>query len=338
MALALKLPIATGRHGGPDCLSIVVPLHDEAPVLEAFHRRLVQTLDALPLIVEIVYVDDGSSDASPGILRRLRQGDTRVAVLELSRNFGKEAAMTAGLDHASGDAVVIIDADLQDPPELIAEMVTAWREGFDVVTARRSCRQGETGLKKLCSKLFYRILNAVSSVPIAVDVGDFRLMSRRAVDALSQLPERNRYMKGLYAWVGFSRKQLDYVREPRHSGHTHWGFWKLMGLALDGLTSFTWSPLRLATGAGAVVAGAALAMGVAIVVRTLIQGDSVPGYPSLMCVVLFLGGVQLLAIGILGEYVGRLFVEAKQRPIYLLKNVQPAAGLAHALRSREAGR
>lgn len=233
--------------------------------------------------------------------------------------------MTAGLDYASGDAVVIIDADLQDPPELIADMVAAWRAGADVVSARRIERRGEPRFKKISSALFYRLLNRASEVPIPVDVGDFRLMSRRAVEALKRLPERNRYMKGLYAWIGYTQQELPYVREARHAGRTNWGFWKLVGLALDGLTSFTWAPLRMATLVGALTALAALVMGGVIVVRTLLHGDPVPGYPSLMCVVLFLGGMQLLATGIQGEYLGRLFAESKQRPIYLLKQVLPAA-------------
>ena len=335
MTLPLKSPAFVERAFGLDLLSIVVPVHNEAAVLTTFHERLMQVMDELPLAIEIVYVDDGSSDLSPKILRQLRMRDTRVAVLELSRNFGKEAAMTAGLDHAGGDAVIVIDADLQDPPELIADMVAAWREGYDVVVARRTCRSGETGFKKLSSKLFYRMLNRVSAVPIPVDVGDFRLMSRRAVEALKTLPERNRYMKGLFAWVGFPQKELLYAREARHVGHSQWGFWKLLGLALDGLTSFTWAPLRVATVVGVLVATGALTLGGFILVKTLLYGDPVPGYPSLMCMVLFLGGMQLLAIGIQGEYLGRLFVESKQRPIYLLKNWQPAAAVNRAFRSRE---
>ncbi len=327
MAAILKQPVIAQYSGSLDLLSIVIPVHNEAQVLPAMHERLASVLDGLSLSTEIIYVDDGSRDESPRILRRLRQSDPRVAVLELSRNFGKEAAMTAGLDHAQGDAIVIIDADLQDPPELIVEMVTAWREGYDVVTARRSRREGETWLKKISSKLFYRVLDKVSDVPLPLDVGDFRLMSRRAVEALKQLPERNRYMKGLFAWIGFPQKELLYIREPRHAGRSQWSFGKLIGLALDGITSFTWAPLRFATLMGMLVAVGALAMGSMIVVKTLLYGDPVPGYPSLMCVVLFLGGMQLLAIGIQGEYLGRLFVESKQRPLYLLKNIQQAAAL-----------
>lgn len=320
-------------YGPAGVLSIVVPVHNEAPVLAAFHARLSAVLSRLALDAEIVYVDDGSDDGSPELLRRIRVSDTRVAILELSRNFGKEAAMTAGLDHVHGDATVVIDADLQDPPELIEQMVAEWQKGSDVVTARRIHRDGESWLRLALSHGFYRLLNRVSEVPIPVDVGDFRLMSRRAVEALRDLRERNRYMKGLFAWIGYPQKELPYVRDARPSGKSKWGFGKLVGFALDGLTSFTWAPLRMATLMGVLVASGALTMGGYIVVKTLLYGDPVPGYPSLMCVVLFLGGMQLLAIGVQGEYLGRLFVESKRRPLYLLKNVQPAADVSlHRLR------
>jgi glycosyltransferase involved in cell wall biosynthesis len=310
-----------------DLISIVVPVHDEQAVLPEFHRRLSDALGNLGAALEIIYVNDGSRDASTQVLRAIRYGDTRVAVLELSRNFGKEAALSAGLDYAAGDAVVIIDADLQDPPELIPQAVAAWRDGEDVVTFRRLCRDGEPALRRFCAHSFYRLLSRLSRAPMPVDVGDFRLLSRRAVDALKQLPERNRYMKGLFAWVGFSPLELTYERAARAAGHSHWSLLKLLGLALDGITSFTWAPLRLATVAGAITAVGALGSGTWILLRTLFLGDPVPGYPSLMCVILFLGGMQLLAIGIQGEYLGRLFEESKQRPLYLLKSVQPAAAV-----------
>lgn len=310
-----------------DLISVVVPVYNEQAVLPEFHKRLSAVLETLGSAIEIVYINDGSSDESAAALRRLRQTDTRVAVLEFSRNFGKEAAMTAGLEYAAGDAVIIIDADLQDPPELIPQLIAAWREGHDVVTFRRLKREGETLFKRFSAHSFYRLLNRLSEVTIPVDVGDFRLMSRRAVDALGQLPERNRYMKGLFAWVGFPQKELTYERPARVAGYSQWSFLKLLGLALDGITSFTWAPLRLATIMGILAAVGALAAGGLIVVKTLLYGDPVPGYPSLMCVVLFLGGMQLLAIGIQGEYLGRLFNESKQRPLYLLKSVQPAAAL-----------
>lgn len=314
------------RHGrpAPDRLCVVVPVHNESAVLPAFHARLQQVLDSLSLSTEVVYVDDGSLDGSAAILRRLRVNDPRVAVITLSRNFGKEAAMTAGLDHVSGDAVVVIDADLQDPPELIAPMVQAWREGHDVVTMRRAARAGETVFRRASAGAFYRLLNRVSNVHIPLDTGDFRLLSRRAVDALRRLPERNRYMKGLFAWIGFPQKELQYTRDARAAGRSQWSYPRLLGLALDGITSFTWAPLRLATYAGLLTAVAALGFGVWIVVKTLMFGDPVAGYPSIMTVILFLGGAQLLAIGIQGEYLGRLFAESKQRPLYLVQNVQPA--------------
>jgi glycosyltransferase involved in cell wall biosynthesis len=316
-------------------LSIVVPVHNESEVLGTFHARLSTVLSRLAMAAEIVYVDDGSADGSSDLLRRIRVSDSRVAILELSRNFGKEAAMTAGLDHVHGDATVVIDADLQDPPELIEQMVAEWQKGNDVVTARRIRRNGESWLRVALSHLFYRMLNRVSEVPIPVDVGDYRLMSRRAVEALRDLRERNRYMKGLFAWVGYPQKELPYVRDARRSGKSKWGFGKLVGFALDGLTSFTWAPLRMATLVGVLVATGALAMGGIIVVKTLLYGDPVPGYPSLMCVVLFLGGMQLFAIGVQGEYLGRLFVESKRRPLYLLKNIQPAADIVALHKIRE---
>jgi polyisoprenyl-phosphate glycosyltransferase len=319
-----KLPLFRPGHPALDFLSVVVPLYNESAVLPAFHARLAQALDGLPLSAEIVYVDDGSRDESAAQLRRIRMGDPRVAVITLSRNFGKEAALTAGLDHASGGAVVVIDADLQDPPELIASMVDAWREGHDVVTMRRETRAGETFLKRASAGAFYRLLNRISDVPIPLDTGDFRLLSRRAVNALRQMPERNRYMKGMFAWIGFPQKELRYARDARLAGRSQWSYPRLLGLALDGVTAFTWVPLRFATYAGLLAAVAALSFGIWIVAKTLIHGDPVAGYPSMMTVILFLGGVQLLAIGIQGEYLGRLFNESKQRPLYLVQSVQPA--------------
>jgi polyisoprenyl-phosphate glycosyltransferase len=218
----------------------------------------------------------------------------------------------------------VIDADLQDPPELIASMVDAWREGHDVVTMRRETRAGETFLKRASAGVFYRLLNRVSDVPIPLDTGDFRLLSRRAVNALRQMPERNRYMKGMFAWIGFPQKELRYARDARLAGRSQWSYPRLLGLALDGVTAFTWVPLRFATYAGLLAAVAALSFGIWIVAKTLIYGDPVAGYPSMMTVILFLGGVQLLAIGIQGEYLGRLFNESKQRPLYLVQSAQPA--------------
>jgi len=318
-------PLAS-RHIRPalDLLTVVVPVHDETAVLLEFHARLQRVLDGLPLSSEVVYVDDGSRDGSATLLRRFRVGDPRVAVVTLSRNFGKEAALTAGLDHAAGDAVVVIDADLQDPPELITRMVEAWRGGHDVVTMRRESRAGETFLKRTSAGAFYRLLNRLSDVPIPLDTGDFRLLSRRAVNALRQLPERNRYMKGLFAWIGFPQKELTYARDARAAGRSQWSYPRLLGLALDGITAFSWLPLRFATYAGLLTAVAALGYGIWIITKTLVYGDPVAGYPTMMTVILFLGGAQLLAVGIQGEYLGRLFSESKRRPLYLVQSVQPA--------------
>jgi polyisoprenyl-phosphate glycosyltransferase len=317
---------SASRRGRPtlDRLSVVVPVFNEAAVLPAFHARLEEVLNSLSLSTDVVYVDDGSRDGSAAVLRRLRMGDPRVGVITLSRNFGKEAALTAGLDHATGDAVVIIDADLQDPPELIVPMVQAWREGHDVVTMRRVARAGESVLRRTSADAFYGLLNRVSDVPIPLDTGDFRLLSRRAVNALCRMPERNRYMKGLFAWIGFPQKELQYERDARAAGGSHWSYPRLLGLALDGFTSFTWRPLRFATYAGLVTAVAALSFGVWIIAKTLMFGDPVQGYPTMMTVILVLGGAQLLAIGIQSEYLGRLFAESKQRPLYLVQSVQPA--------------
>ena len=307
-------------------LSVVVPVYDEEDVLGAFHERLTAVLDRLALSAEILYVDDGSRDGTMEVLRKLRARDERVGIVALSRNFGKEAALTAGLDHATGDVVVVIDADLQDPPELIPEMIATWREGHDVVYARRTSRQGEGPLKRTTSWLFYRVLQRVSRVRIPEDTGDFRLLSRRAVQALGQLREQHRYMKGLYSWIGYDQAEVRYRRDPRHAGRTKWRYWALWNLALEGLTGFTTGPLKAATYLGLITATISLAYGAYIVLKTLRHGgDPVAGYPSLMAAVLFLGGVQLISIGIIGEYLARMFDETKRRPLYLVKTHERAA-------------
>jgi glycosyltransferase involved in cell wall biosynthesis len=305
-------------------LSIVVPAYNEDAVLPEFHARLAAVLDAAGLDAEIVYVNDGSRDLTLEVIRTLRRRDPRVALVDLSRNFGKEVALTAGLDHARGDAVVVIDADLQDPPELIPRLVARWREGFDVVYAQRSARDGETRLKRASAYLFYRLMQRMSRVRVPPDTGDFRLLSRRAVDALRQLREQHRFMKGLFAWIGFPQSAVLYRRDPRHAGATKWNYWKLWNFALDGITSFTIAPLKLATYLGLVTAFFAFAFGAFIIVDTLLYGNPVAGYPSLIVVVSFLGGVQLFFIGVIGEYLGRIFNETKQRPLYFLNAYQPA--------------
>jgi glycosyltransferase involved in cell wall biosynthesis len=274
---------------------------------------------------EVVYVNDGSSDGTLRIMRELQAAQPEVAIVDLSRNFGKEIAMTAGLDACGGDAVVIIDADLQDPPEVIPQLVAEWRAGFDMVYARRESRLGETAFKKATARWFYRVIGKLSRVKIPADTGDFRLMSRRAVDALLQLREHHRFMKGLFAWVGFPQKAVMYRRDPRFAGDTKWNYWKLWNFAVEGITSFSTVPLRLATYCGIGIAVIAFIYAGWITYKTLAFGDPVKGYPSLMVVLLFLGGGQLIGIGVLGEYLGRMFNETKNRPLYFLNEHRPSA-------------
>lgn len=312
---------------GAFTLSVVAPAYNEMETLREFHRRLAAVLDAIPAACEIVYVNDGSSDATIAVMNALRAEDSRVAIVDLSRNFGKEIAMTAGLDHARGDAIIIIDTDLQDPPELIPQLIEEWRNGYDVVYAKRTAREGESALKKATAAVFYRIIQRVSRVRIPEDTGDFRLLSRRAVDALVQLREQHRFMKGLYSWVGFPQKAVLYRRDPRFAGAGKFNYWRLWNFALEGITSFTITPLKVATYVGVVVALFSFLAAALIVYKTLAFGDPVPGYPSLMVVILFLGGLQLLFIGVMGEYLGRLFNESKRRPLYFLNAYEPAKTL-----------
>jgi len=306
-------------------LTVVVPVYNESAVLMAFHARLTGVLAQTGYPYDVLYVDDGSDKDCLEILRELQRSDPLVGVLELSRNFGKEVALSAGLDHAQGDAVVVIDADLQDPPELIETFIAEWQRGYDVVYAQRSERRGESALKKLTASWFYRLLNVLSDVEIPQDVGDFRLLSRRAVDALTSLPERHRYMKGLYSWIGFPQKAVPYVREPRVAGNSKWNYWRLWNFALEGITSFSDVPLKVATYLGMVTSTLSLLYGVVMVVRTLIWGNPVPGYPSLIVIVLFLGGVQLICLGVIGEYLARTYKESKARALYFVKSYHPAS-------------
>ncbi len=309
-------------------LVVVVPAFNESEGLRALHARLSAVFERMPdLACSVIYVDDGSRDDTWRVIESLAAEDTRVGALRLSRNFGKELALTAGLDRADGDAVVVIDADLQDPPELIPDFVAKWREGYDTVFGTRLEREGESWLKKFTAHAFYRLMGRLSSTPIPRDTGDFRLLSRRAVEALRGLRERHRFMKGLFAWVGFRQVALPYRRDARHAGLSKFNYWKLWNFALEGITSFSSIPLRMATYLGVLTAFFAFAFGVWIVLKTLLWGDDVPGYPSLMVVVLFLGGVQLMALGIIGEYLGRLYEEAKARPLYLIDTWHPAATL-----------
>lgn len=303
-----------------ESLSIIVPVYNEESVLQEFYQRTSAVLDDLEGIIgKILFVDDGSSDNSVDIIRDLIQKDVRLSLIRLSRNFGKEAALTAGLDHVDADAVIIIDADLQDPPELIPRMIELWREGFDTVYGQRTERHGESFVKKATASMFYRLMGGVGRVSIPRDTGDFRLISRRAVNALRSLPESNRFMKGLFSWIGYPQTALRYSRDPRHAGDTKFNYWKLWNFALDGITSFTTLPLKLASYIGVLLAFGSFIYGAYVIIKTLIWGDPVPGYPSLMTVVLFIGGIQLIFLGVLGEYLGRMFDETKHRPLYLVQ-------------------
>ncbi len=307
-------------------ISVVVPAYNEEAVLGAFHKRMSALFDQLAdYRCEMIFVNDGSTDRTQAVIDELCSWDERVACINLSRNFGKEIAMTAGLDHAEGDAVIVIDADLQDPPELIHDFIREWRYGFDVVYARRTVRDGESWLKKATASAFYRIMERqAGKVRIPRDTGDFRLMSRRAVDALLRLREQHRFMKGLFAWIGFPSKAIDYRRDPRAAGETKFNYWKLWNFALEGITSFTIGPLKVATYVGLLTSSLAFVYGLWIIAKTLFLGHDVPGYPSLMVTILFLGGIQLFFIGVLGEYLGRIFGETKMRPLYLVQDHKPS--------------
>lgn len=299
-------------------LTIVIAAFNEEASLPEMHRRLGAVLDGLDAQATVLYVDDGSRDGTWGVLQSLAAKDPRVQLLRLARNFGKELALTAGLDHVDSEAALVLDADGQDPPELIPAFVAKWREGYDVVYGTRTRREGESWLKRFTAAAFYRLMSRLSPTPIPADTGDFRLMSRPVLDALRQLRERQRFMKGLFTWVGFRQVSLPYERAPRLAGGSKFNYWRLWNLALEGITSFSTVPLRLATYVGVLTALGAFAWGLWIVARTVLWGDPVQGWPSLMTVMLFLGGVQLVALGIIGEYLGRLYLEVKQRPLYLV--------------------
>ena len=300
-------------------LSVVVPCFNEAEVIEVTHERLSVVLDGLEVNAEIIYVNDGSLDGTEEKLADVQRTDQRVRVLQLSRNFGHQTAVTAGVDHARGDAVVLIDADLQDPPELIGQMLDKWQRGFDVVYEQRTKRLGETKFKLLTASAYYRILNWLSDTEIPRDTGDFRLMDRRVVEALKQMPERDRFLRGMISWVGFRQVALPYERAERFAGESKYPIWKMICFAGDGILSFSLKPLRLATGLGLFATVLALA-GVAYgLFARLFTTNWEPGWTTLFCAIMFLGGVQLVCMGIIGEYVGRIYRENKHRPLYLLQ-------------------
>jgi glycosyltransferase involved in cell wall biosynthesis len=301
-------------------VSIITPFYNEGEGVDFFYESLTEVLNSIPeLDFEVVCIDDGSPDNTLEKLISLTEKDSRFQVIELSRNFGKEAALTSGIDLASGDAVIPIDADLQDPPELIPEMIEQWSRGAEVVLARRADRSTDSFFKRGTSGMFYRIHNHLSSVHLPENVGDFRLMDRVVIDGLKQLPERHRFMKGLFAWVGFETVTLDYVRESRKAGSTKFSGFKLWNFALEGITSFSTIPLKLWTYIGAIGTVLTFFYASFIILRTLVYGIDLPGYASLLVVILFFGSLQLISVGILGEYIGRIYMETKNRPVYLIK-------------------
>ena len=302
-------------------ISLLVPCHNEVSNLDTLYVRICRVMGGLSESWELIFVNDGSTDDTLDRLISLQKSDVRVIVLDLSRNFGKEAALTAGLDFAVGDAVVPLDADLQDPPELIPRLVEKWREGYEVVNAVRSERSGDSLLKRTTAYGFYKAINGLSRVNIQADAGDFRLLSRPVIDALKKLPERRRFMKGLFAWVGFRTTTIYYKREQRFSGTTTWNYWRLWNFALEGITSFSQIPLQLASYFGVMVSAISLLYGIYMLIDTFAFGNPVRGYPSIMVAILILGGVQLMAIGIIGEYIGRVYEESKLRPVYIVRQV-----------------
>lgn len=301
-------------------LSVVVPFHNEESNIDHLFERLFFVLNRLNLTYEIICVDDGSKDNTLKCLIAHHQRNPAIKVVSLSRNFGKEVALTAGIDHSQGKAVIPIDADLQDPPELIEQLINKWREGYDIVYAKRHLRLDDSWLKRLTAQAFYYTIGKLSHVDIPANVGDFRLLDRRVVQALKQMPERTRFMKGVFAWVGFKQCSILYDRQPRYQGQTTWNYWKLWNFALDGIISFSNIPLKIWTYVGFSLAVFAFLYATFLIIFTLIVGIMVPGYMSLIVVVLFIGGVQLIGLGIIGEYLGRVHEEVKQRPLYLIQD------------------
>ena len=301
-------------------ITLLIPAYNEQEVLEPLFERL-DTLakSTKHYQFEFLFVNDGSRDDTLEIIKQRAEKDSRISYINLSRNFGKEIAMIAGIDHVKGDAMVILDADLQDPPELIPEMIAYWEEGYDDVYARRNSREGETWVKKRTSSWYYKLLQSSTNIPIQIDTGDFRLLDRRCIDALKQFRESQRNTKAMFSWIGYRKKEIFYNRDPRIAGTTKWNYRKLVNLAIDGITSFTTAPLRIATISGLGISLLAFCYILYLVIRPLFGVPTGAGYSSLMAVILFIGGIQMLFLGIIGEYIGRIFVEVKQRPLYLIE-------------------
>lgn len=306
-------------------ITLLIPAYNEEDSIMLLYERLKKLMDNIKNYeFEILFVNDGSSDNTLTIIKDLRLLDNRISYINLSRNFGKEVAMIAGLDYAESDAVIILDADLQDPPEIIPEMIKYWEEGYDDIYAKRRSRKGESWMKKFTSHAFYKVLMNVSKIPIQEDTGDFRLLDRRCVLALRQLRETQRYTKGMFSWIGYNKKEILFDRDSRVAGKTKWNYFRLIDLAIEGITSFTTFPLKVSTYLGIIISIIAFIYMIIIIAKTLVFGEQVAGYPSLMAVILFLGGIQLLFLGVIGEYLGRVFNETKQRPLYFVEEYNNA--------------
>ena len=308
-------------------LSIIVPVYNEEDVLPIFHQKIIDVIEPLNIHYEIIYINDGSQDKSESIILNLRKQYPEITYAKFSRNFGKEAAMTAGFKLCRGSAAIMIDVDLQDPPELIPAMLKARHNGADVVNMKRSKRNGEPWWKKTTANMFYQLIGKISEVEIPHNVGDFRLFSRRAIDAINQLSERGRFMKGLYAWVGYPQATIEYVRDERAAGNTKWPFVKLAALAWQGITAFSTAPLQIATWLGLASAGGAFIYAGYVLIKNIFITDAVQGFPTLIVVILFLGGLQLFCMGILGEYIARIYTEVKFRPVYLIETLLPESAV-----------
>ena len=324
-AEAHHMPDLTPRdEERPQLLSVVCPVYNEESNVAAFFKRVSKVMRKHAQSFEVVFVNDGSCDGSLRVLKALHERHENIAIVDFSRNFGKEVAITAGLDHARGDAVVIMDGDLQHPPESIPDFIFGWREGYDVVYGVRNNREGESWLRRSTAEVFYKIMQRIGEVEIPANAGDFRLLSRKAVDAVTTLREHHRFMKGVFAWVGFPTKAVPFDVEQRHSGTTKWNYWKLWNFSIEGVTAHTLAPLRVSTYLGLVVAALSFLYGFYIIVKAAIIGDPAPGFPTIATLVLFLGGVQLIVLGVIGEYLGRIFNETKGRPLYITNAVVPA--------------
>jgi glycosyltransferase involved in cell wall biosynthesis len=320
------MPGATHHTRAPDAaiapveISIIVPVHNEIAGIEEFFAQLIPVLERLGTTWEVICVNDGSTDATLDRLIEFHHRAPAIKVVSLSRNFGKDVALSAGFDFARGAAVIPIDADLQDPPELIIPMVAKWREGFDIVFATRKRRTGDSWFKRTTARYFYEIFDRITDIPVPHDTGDFRLIDRRVVDVLVRLPERTRFMKGLFAWVGFKQASITFDRQPRHAGDTKWSYWRLWNFALDAITSFSSMPLKIWSYIGVACSLFAFLFALFLIGLKIIRGVDLPGYPSLMVAVLFFGGVQLISLGIIGEYLARMYSEVKGRPLYLVRD------------------